>query len=129
MATAKNDPTAAIKAANKNLGAQMAAGNAAGMAACYTKDAILMPPNSKAFKGHKQIAAFWQGAMDMGIKAVSLRTVAVDPQGRTAIEYGVATLKGARGKVLDKAKYVVTWKREGKDWKLCWDIFNSNNPA
>lgn len=129
MATAKNDPTAAIKAANKNLSAGMAAGDPKAMAACYTKDAVLMPPNSKAFKGHTQIAKFWQGAMDMGIKSVTLTTKTVDPQGRTALEYGNATLKGARGKVLDKAKYVVVWKREGKDWKLHWDIFNSNNPA
>ena len=26
-------------------------------------------------------------------------------------------------------KYVVIWKREGKNWKLHRDIFNSDNPA
>ncbi len=129
MATAKKNTTAEIKAANKNMGERYAAGDAAGVAACYTKTAILMPPNSKAFKGHKAIAGWWKGAMAMGVKTVTLRTSAVDDQGRTAIETGVATLKGARNKTLDTAKYVVVWKREGKDWKLHWDIFNSNNPA
>lgn len=129
MATAKKkDISAEIKAANKNLSACLAAGDIAGVAGCYTKTAILMPSNSPGLKG-KAIAAFWQGAVESGVKSVTLRTISVDDQGRTANEYGIATLKGARGKILDTAKYVVVWKREGKNWKLHWDIFNSNNPA
>lgn len=129
MATAKKkDLTADIKAANKNLSTCLAAGDLAGVQACYTKTALLLPPHSKPCKG-KQIAAYWQGGLESGIKSVNLRTVSVDDQGRTAIEYGTATIKGARGKVLDTAKYMVVWKREGKDWKLHWDMFSSNNPA
>jgi len=131
MATtrSKRDITEDIKAANKNLGSLFAAGDTKGMAACYTKDAVLMPPNMKACKSGRAIARFWQGAMDMGVKSVSLRTETVEQHGKTAIETGLATLKGARGAVLDKCKYVVVWKREDRAWKLHLDIFNSNNPA
>lgn len=130
MATKKkNDVGAAIRAANKALGATIAAGDAKGAAACYTKSARLLPPNAPQHKGHAAIARFWQGAIDMGVKKATLRTIEIDAHGTTAIETGAYTLNGARGKKLDNGKYVVVWKRERGDWKLHWDMFNSNNPA
>ena len=32
-------------------------------------------------------------------------------------------------KVIDTLDYVVVWKKEGKTWKMYWDIFNSNSPT
>ncbi|MEX2481766.1 MAG: DUF4440 domain-containing protein [Gammaproteobacteria bacterium] len=129
MATAtKKDITETIKDANKHLMKAFASGDAKAVADCYTKTAVLMPPNMKSCKG-KQIQAFWEGAMGMGVKSVSLRTGSVEQHGTTAIETGVVTLKGAQGAVLDQAKYLVVWKREDRAWKLHYDIFNSNNPA
>ncbi|MEQ8663950.1 MAG: DUF4440 domain-containing protein [Gammaproteobacteria bacterium] len=129
MATKKKDLTEVIKEANQQLGSLLAAGDTKGAAACYTKSAVLMPPNAKACKGQRAIARFWAGALAAGIKSVTLKTGSVEQHGTTAIETGVATLKGPRGKVLDKAKYLVVWKREDRAWKLHYDIFNSNNPA
>ena len=129
MGTAKKSGIQdAIKAANEHLAKTFASGDAKGVAACYTKTAVLMPPNMKACKG-KHIRAFWEGAMAMGVKRVSLRTTSLEQHGTTAIETGVVTLKGEKGVVLDTAKYLVVWKREGKTWKLHYDIFNSNNAA
>lgn len=119
----------AIKEANKALTGAIAQGDAAAAAACYTKDALLMAPNAKPMKGHTAIRKFWQGASEMGIKSATLRTAEVEAHGTTAIERGSVTLKGARNKTLDTGKYVVIWKKEGKQWKLHRDIFNSNNPA
>jgi ketosteroid isomerase-like protein len=124
--TKKTDISAAIKAANKSLGAALAAGDAAGMAGKYTKTGVLMPPNAPACKGARAIAGFWKGAIGMGVKAVNLRSISVEQHGTTANEYGAYTLKDGKGATLDAGKYVVVWKREGKDWKLHWDIFNSN---
>ncbi|MEQ8234213.1 MAG: DUF4440 domain-containing protein [Gammaproteobacteria bacterium] len=129
MATKKKDISADITAANQQLTKLLAAGDTKGAAACYTQDAILMAPNAKACKGQRAIAKFWAGALAAGIKGATLKTTSVEQHGSTAIEIGVATLKGERGKVLDKAKYLVVWKREGRAWKLHYDIFNSNNPA
>lgn len=127
MATGKSDVGADIKAANAALGKLVASGNAAGVAACYTKTAVLMPNGMKPQKGTKAIQAFWQGAINMGVKGASLRSVSVEAHGTTAIEYGAYTLKGAKGAVLDIGNYIVIWKREGKNWKLHLDIFNTNN--
>ena len=85
-----------------------------------------MPQGAPTQSGNK-ITSFWNGAKDMGIRGCTLRTIDVDVQGTTAIEYGAYTLKGARGKKLDNGTYVVVWKKERGEWRLHWDIFNTNN--
>jgi len=130
MATKNNEDVAgAIKAANKALGVAIAAGDAKAVAAKYTKTAKLLPTNAPVQKGSAAIKRYWQGAIDMGIAGVRLRTVDLDVHGNTANELGAYILTDAKGKQLDNGKYVVIWKKERGDWKLHWDIFNTNNPA
>jgi ketosteroid isomerase-like protein len=130
MATRKKeDVAAAIKAANKALGAALATGDAKAVAAKYTKTAKLLAANVPVQKGHAAIARFWQGAIDMGVSGAQLRTVDLDVHGNTANELGAYILKDAKGNKLDQGKYVVIWKKERGNWKLHWDIFNTNNPA
>lgn len=116
----------AVKAANKVLMAYVKAGNAAGIAACYSKKAILMPPGAPAVKRPKNIAGFWAGAIAQGVKSASLKTQEVDELGTTAIESGAFTLKGAGGAVLGTGKYIVVWKKDAGAWKLHRDIFNAD---
>jgi len=130
MATKKKeDVAAAIKAGNKALGAAIKAGDGKAAAACYTKTAKLLPSNAPVQKGHGAIARFWQAAMDAGVRGATLRTVDLEVHGTTANELGAYTLKDINGNKLDTGKYVVIWKKERGNWKLHWDIFNSNNPA
>ena len=117
----------AIKAANKVLIGHLAAGNAAAIAACYSKKAILLPPGAPATKGKKNIAGFWAGAIGQGVKTAKLKTQEVDELGTTAIECGAFKLKGAGGALLGTGKYVVVWKREDRAWKLHRDIFNADS--
>jgi len=118
----------AIAAANDEFMAVFGRGDAAGLAALYTADGQLLPPNMDAMVGQAAIQAFWQGAMDMGIQSAQLEIVEVEGHGDTAIEVSKYTL-GAGGQVLDRGKYIVIWKREGGQWKLHRDIFNSSMPA
>ena len=118
-----------IKSANKMLGDFLKAGDPQEISECCSVKPKLMAPNMKAIKGKRAIAKFWQGILDMGVKSINLRTLEVEKLGRTAIETGVATLKGTKGKVIDTLDYVVVWKKEGKTWKMYWDIFNSNSPT
>ena len=46
--------------------------------------------------------------------------------GDTANEVGKLELRDAEGKVLDRAKYVVIWKKEGGSWKLHRDIWTTS---
>jgi uncharacterized protein (TIGR02246 family) len=118
----------AIAAANENFMAAFKRGDAAGLAALYTEDGQLLPPNSDFMTGREAIQAFWQGAMDMGIKSAQIEIGEVEDHGDTAIEVSKYTLQGEGGQVLDKGKYIVIWKQEDGQWKLHRDIFNSSMP-
>ena len=89
----------------------------------------ILPPNSDFVTGKQAIQAFWQGAMDMGIKSVKIELVEVEGHGDTAIEVGKYTLSGEAGQVLDTGKYIVILKQVDGQWKLHREIFNSSMPA
>ena len=118
----------AIAAANENFMAIFGRGDAAGMAALYTADGQVLPPNGDFVTGHEAIQAFWQALMDMGFKAAKMEIVEVEAHGDTAIEVSTYTLAGEGGQILDRGKYIVIWKREAGAWKLHRDIFNSSMP-
>lgn len=119
----------AIEAVNEEFAAKFSGGDAAGMAALYTEDGQLLPPNSDFLTGRQAIQTFWQALMDMGIKAAKLEILEVEDHGDTAIEVSTYTLQGEAGQVLDRGKYIIIWKQEHGQWKLHRDIFNSSMPA
>jgi uncharacterized protein (TIGR02246 family) len=119
----------AITAANEEFMAAFNRGDAAGLAALYTENGQVLPPNSPFVTGKPAIQGFWQAVMDMGIKEAKLETVETEGHGDTATEVSKFTLYGEGGQVLDKGKYIIIWKREHGQWKLHRDIFNSSMPA
>jgi ketosteroid isomerase-like protein len=119
----------AIAAANRIFMSAFARGDAAGLAALYTATAQLLPTHSEPVTGTQAIRTFWQTVIDMGIKEGTLETLELEDHGDTAHEVGRYTLRGEAGQVLDRGKYVVIWKREGGQWKLHRDIWNSSLPA
>jgi uncharacterized protein (TIGR02246 family) len=118
-----------IAAANDAFMDAFKRGDAAGIAALYTEQGWLLPPNADFMKDKEAIQAFWQGAMDMGIQEAKMTIIEVESYGDTAIEVSTYTLHGEGGQELDAGKYIVIWKREGGAWKLHRDIFNSSKPA
>ena len=125
----KHEVRDAIAAGDENFMATFNRGDAAGLAALYTENGQLLPPNSDFAAGRQAIQAFWQAAMDMGTKSVKLEIVEVEGCGNTAYEVGKYTLRGEEGQVLDTGKYLVIWKQEDGQWKLHRNIWNSSMPA
>ena len=122
----------AIEANLKTFVDEFNKGNAAGVAQIYALDAKLLPPNDKMVEGRANIQTFWQGAIGAGLKLTSLSITTLTPAGNLAVETGkyVSTIPGAGGATnTDEGKYVVVWRREGRDWKIIRDIFNSDKPA
>ena len=127
--TVSTEISEGIAAANADFMNTFKGGDGAGMGGLYTENGQLLPPNSDVVTGHSAISAFWQGAMDMGIKTAKLETVELEGQGDVAFEVGKYTLSGGGGEVIDSGKFIVIWKREGEKWKLHHDIWNSSMPA
>jgi len=123
---AADDVRSAIEAANKNWEAAASRGDGTAVAGLYTSDAALLPHQSDFVRGTPAIAKFWQAVFDSGVKGVSLTTLEVEDCGNTAHEVGTLEIRGADGKVLDSAKYVVIWKKDGDTWKLHRDIWTSS---
>ncbi|WP_220273395.1 YybH family protein [Pontibacter diazotrophicus] len=118
-----------IERANQKFMEAFRQGNAAGLAALYTENGMVLPPNHDSVEGREQIKDFWQAVMNMGIKSVKLQIGEVEQHGDTAIEMSRATLYIEGDQEVDQSKYIVIWKRENGEWKLHRDIFNSNLQA
>jgi uncharacterized protein (TIGR02246 family) len=116
-----------IRAANRSFMDCFKRGDAAGLAALYTGDAKLLPPDSQMMDGTDAIRSFWQGAMNMGVKEATLETVEVESRDDLAYEIGRYTLviqsKGGESTTA-KGKYVVVWKNLDGGWRLHVDIWN-----
>jgi len=124
-----NGVRSAIAAADEQFMAAYNAGDAAGLAALYTEDAQLMPPNSDFVAGREGLQGFWQAVMNMGIEKAQIDIIEVEDHGDTAIEVSRYELQDGSGQALDAGKFIVVWKRESGQWKLHRDIFNSSLPA
>ena len=102
-------------------------GDAPAVAALYTEDAYVLPPGSPMVKGRAAIETFWRQAAQQMSNA-KLTTVDVLPLGRSAArEIGTVTLKTKSQPPQEiVGKYVVVWRRIGRDWKLATDIWNTD---
>ena len=127
-----DETRSAIEANNEQFMRAFERGDAAAIAALYTADARLLPPQQPMLAGAEAIKQFWQGMLRLQIKQPRLETVEVAEQrDDVACEIGrySFTVPLPTGQTItDTGKYVVVWKREGGTWKLHIDIWNSDAP-
>jgi uncharacterized protein (TIGR02246 family) len=128
VAAPAEDVRAAIEAGNKAFCAAVARGDAAAVAALYTSTAQALPPGGEAARGRDAIQKAFQGMIDAGATNLTLSTLEVEAQGDAAHEVGTWALKGKDGAAVDHGKYIVIWKKEGGQWRLHRDIWNSSTP-
>jgi uncharacterized protein (TIGR02246 family) len=102
-------------------------GDTAAVAALYAEDAYVLPPGSAMVKGRAAIEAFWRQAAQQ-MSDAKLTTIDVLPLGRSAArEIGTVTLKTKSQPPQEVVgKYVVVWRKIGRDWKLATDIWNTD---
>ena len=129
MPTLATSISTEIRHANDAFEAAFERSDAAAIANLYTPNGLLLPTGMNAIQGSAGIEAFWQGAMEMGIKRVKLDSQDVEELTDTAIELGHYTLFGPNDQLLDQGKYLVVWKEQQGQWKLYQDIWNSSMPA
>ena len=119
---------AAIQAVNAGVSTKFMAKDSAGMAANYTADAVMMPPNMAEVAGTNAILHLWGGFMGMGFKDLTLTAGDTWQAGNTVVETGTWSLKDQKDAVADHGKYLVLWKEVDGQWKIYRDIWNSDMP-
>ena len=113
------DVRAAIEAVNAKFDAAWGRKDAAAVTALYTA-------NVGPVSGSEAILEFWKAALAAAPPAAKLTATEVEAHGDTAHEVGTYQMFASDGKVVETGKYVVVWKREGGQWKLHRDIWNSD---
>ena len=118
---------ATIQSLNDKFAKACNAGEAAGVAALYSEEAVSRPPGAERMKGRTAIQAFWKGAAEQ-LGNGKLTTVDVKPLGSDrALEIGTFAFRTKASQPQEiTGKYVVIWEKIGSDWKLATDIWNTN---
>lgn len=122
----------AIEAINAQFTEAVNAGDAAAVAAFYTDDATLMPPEAEMVQGMAALREFWAAGFADGGFPLTLKTVSVDGAGEFAYEVGTWSIPAGEGEGATPAqgKYLVVWQHVADgSWKLHADIWNANTPA
>lgn len=118
----------AIRAVYAEFLACFARGDMNGVAACYSEDALIMPPQAEPLAGRAAIAALFASLRAAGVASATLETLEAEAAGDTAWETGRYAMRAADGALIDRGKYLVVWKRRGGAWRMHRDIFNSSLP-
>jgi len=118
----------AIEQENRKFGEAVARKDYRGMAALYTENAKVLPPDAPIVTGRPAIEEFWRGAANsLGLTDATLKTIDLEVSGDFACEVGEANLKLGTGQAM--VKFLVIWKRGGDgQWQVHRDIWN-NMPA
>ena len=116
-----------IAAATRRFLALFAANDIAGLAACYTEDAQMMPANMAPVRGREAIASVFKFTAVRG-HTLEFRTEELEVHGATAIELGAYVRRQAGGAAVDQGRYFVVWKRAGGEWRIHRDMFSTSLP-
>jgi ketosteroid isomerase-like protein len=127
QAAAPGDPSV-ITSRSEAWEAALNAKDIDGLAALYTDDTRLMPPNLEMSTGHDAVRAAFGGMIDAGLSA-DLTSAEASVSGDVGYNLGNYKLMAGED-VVDVGKYIEIWRR-GSDgeWRIANDIWNSDKPA
>jgi ketosteroid isomerase-like protein len=126
----------AIEAQGTAYSTHFSAGHAEQVAALYTEDAEILPPNEKAISGRSNIQAYFATFLGAGTVSFAQTTNAVIASGPHAVERGTYVISFTPGPnapkefkaVTDTGKYVAHWVNQGGTWLMAHDMWSSDLP-
>jgi len=121
-AQSKTDPV--LDKVESDFVAAYNAHDAAKVASFYADDAALMGPNAPMVKGRSSIEKYYQEQFGRGAVHLRIKPLESLVRGDRAFEAGTAT--ATLGPFSDEGKYLLIYKRVGREWKIAYDIFNSD---
>jgi len=105
-----------------------AANDAAGVAALYTEDAQLLPPDMEIVSGRAAIQEFVAKTNPPGGPAFEIATVETLVFGNYAHRQGSFKVKGPNGEALEAGKFIELWKKVDGQWLIYRDMWSANAP-
>jgi uncharacterized protein (TIGR02246 family) len=123
-------PRVEIEAANMAFATSFNQKDDAAVAAHYSEDAALFPPDAERVDGRADIQAFWKKAIEDGMSDLTLKAVEVEGSDDVAFEVGEASFSAPNQSgtpAQATIKYIVVWRKGADDtWRIYRDIWNSN---
>jgi uncharacterized protein (TIGR02246 family) len=128
---AKGGDEAAIRAQTTNFFKAYNSADAKALAAGYTDDALLMPPNLPGVRGRAAIEAFFskevKDAQAGGVVLVLNPQTEVGVAGNTGWESGTFTVT-IKGEVVDAGKFLSVSRKQHGKWLYYRDTWSSDRP-
>jgi ketosteroid isomerase-like protein len=103
-------------------------GEAEGLTSLYTEDAKILPPNMDIVEGRSAIQAYWQGALDMGIKSFKGEMIDADFSGNLGYLVGKYILYDSDNQEIDQGRWISVLNNIDGKWKVHRDIFQRSTP-
>ncbi len=125
------DVQSAIRGLTQDFATAFNTGNYDQAAAMFTSDGYLMPPQSEAAQGAKPIELMLRKIAEGGYENLRMETLRVEESGDMAVEIGTYTAaiyQANRTTVVERGKFVHTWRRLGI-WRMAANCWNSDLPG
>ena len=125
------DVQSAIRGLTQDFATAFNTGNYDQAAAMFTSDGYLMAPQSEAAQGPKPIELTLRKIAEAGYENLRLETLRVEESGDMAVEVGrytAAIFQPNRTTVVERGKFVHTWRRLGI-WRMAANCWNSDLPT
>jgi len=98
----------------------------------YADDAAFLAPGAPVTSGRAAIRSAWGDLLKSPGLSLTFGPTVVRIAHAADMAYEIGTftmaMDGPHGRVEDQGKYVVVWTRNGGDWRVAADIFNSSRP-
>jgi ketosteroid isomerase-like protein len=95
------------------------------LAAVYTEDCVLMPPNAELGTGRAFARYAFGGMIEAGLTSKS-ETISATASGGVGYHAGIYTMYAPDGSVVDRGKFIEGFTKVNGEWKIAHDIFNSD---
>jgi len=123
----------AIRETGAALATAISTGDAAGAAALYAADAMLLAPTAELVAGRSQIEAYWRTGIALGVSRMELDARELRFASTVAFEigrYALSLATDCREPVVDLGKYFVLHIQSADgSWRRAVDVFNPDGPS
>jgi ketosteroid isomerase-like protein len=114
---------AAISERAQALSAAVEAGDPAGAARCFTREAKLGTSGPRGvISGRAAIESFLQSAIRDGVKGLELIPTELEGSGELRVETGTYRVLGDSRAEIMRGEYMIAWKKEEGEWRIHRDF-------